>query len=231
MKIRQDGAGNAAGPVPFNRGVLKIDQMANPQPEPDEGLSQEERAYLQGQGEQPYRRRIERRRPAWLVAALVWASFGVYVPFWVGLHWAEMKRELQEERMYPVWHALAMLVPIYSFFRFHANFRVLNELLAQTRSGYRVRPLLAVATFVMVSLLVSVPVDDLVLTTLNLVVAVAAVSWVLYHGQTGMNAYWDTRPERTTTGAIKIWERLLIPFGAALWFLVILSLFVEGGQM
>lgn len=205
--------------------------MTDPETRPEEGLTAEERAQLQGHGRETYRRRVERRRPAWLVAALVWASFGVYVAFWVGLHWAEMKRELRDDRMYPVWHALAMLVPIYSFFRFHANFRVLNELLAQTRSGHRVRPLLAVATFVMVSILISVPVEDLTIMTLNLVVGIAAVSWVIYHGQAGMNAYWDAVPERQTTSAIKVWERLLIPFGAAMWLLVILSVIVDGGQM
>lgn len=205
--------------------------MTDPENLPGEGLTGEERAQLQGRGGGSYRRRIERRRPAWLVAALVWASFGVYVPFWVGLHWAEMKRELQDDRMYPVWHAIAMLVPIYSFFRFHANFRVLNELLSQTRSGHRVRPMLAVATFVMVSILISVPVEDMTVMTLNLVAGVAAVSWVISHGQAGMNAYWDARPERQTTSAIKVWERLLIPFGAAMWLLVILSVIVDGGQV
>lgn len=203
----------------------------DPQQEPETGLTPEERSYLKGESRQPYRRRVERRRPAWLVAALVWASFGVYVPFWVGLHWAEMKRELDDDRMYPVWHALSMVVPIYSFFRFHANFRVLNDLLAGTRSTHRVRPLLAVATFVMVNLLVGFPVDDIMIMTMNLIVGVAAVSWVLHHGQAGMNAYWDARPERETTDAIKAWERLLLPFGAAMWALVILSLLLEGGQM
>ena len=158
---------------------------------------------------------------------MVWATFGLYVFFWVGLHWAEMKRELKDERMYPVWHSLAMLVPIYSYFRFHANFRGLNELLATTRSEHRVRPLLAIGTFLLASLLVAVPIEDIVLMTMNLAVAVAALSWIIHHGQTGMNAYWEAAPNVRTNDDVKLWERLLIAFGAGMWALIVLGMIAE----
>ena len=173
--------------------------------------------------------RVERRRPPWVVAGLVWATFGLYVVIWVGLNWAELKRERRDERMHPVWHALAMLVPIYSYFRFHANFRVINELLSTTRSNVRVQPMVAVVTFLLASLLISIPVADLMVQFLNVVVALAAISWTIYHGQSGMNAYWNARPERQTTSAVHLWERLVLSFGAAFWFMTLVGLMVEMG--
>jgi hypothetical protein len=199
--------------------------MSSPDPLPQQGLSQSERDFLRGRV--PYEQRVERRRPGWLVAGLVWATLGLYVFFWVGLNWAEMKRERKDDRMYPIWHALAMLVPIYSYFRFHANFRVLNELLETTRSPHRVRPVVAVITFLLASLLISVPVDDLLLTFINVAAALGAISWVIHHGQSGMNAYWDARPERKTTSTVKLWERLLLGAGGGLWFLLLVGVVAE----
>ena len=40
---------------------------------------------------------------------------------------------IAEEQVFPVWHALSMLVPIYQFFRLHAHVRVYQELMAQRR--------------------------------------------------------------------------------------------------
>jgi hypothetical protein len=199
--------------------------MTIPPETQQEGLSQEEQDFLLGRTPRP-QRRTERRRPGWLVVGLVWATFGLYVILWVGLHWAEMKRHLRDDRMYPVWHALTMLVPIYSFFRFHANFRVLNELLATERTDHRVRPMVAVATFLLASLLLTVPVEDTALVTLNLMGAIAAISWIIHHGQTGMNEFWDSSPDVDTTDHVKLWERLVVSFGAALWSLMILGLFI-----
>jgi hypothetical protein len=191
----------------------------------EHGLTREEQEFLRG--EAPPERRIERRRPGWLVVGMVWATFGLYVIFWVGLNWAESKRQLRDDRMYPVWHALAMLVPIYSFFRFHANFRVMNELLDTTRAEHRVRPMLAIATFILASLLVAVPIEDRVLQTLNMMAAIGALSWIIHHGQTGMNAYWDATPHTKTVENVKLWERLLVAFGAFLWSLMIVGIFVD----
>lgn len=199
--------------------------MRDQEHEPGEGLSPDEQAYLEGREPSTSEtKRVERRRPGWLVVGMIWGTFGLYVIFWVGLHWGEMKRQLRDDQMYPLWHAVSMLVPIYSFFRFHANFRVLNQLLATTRSDHRVQPLIAIGTYLLTSVLVAIPIEDPVLMTLNLLGAVAALSWIIHHGQTGMNAYWDAHPEIATTSQVKLWERLLISAGAGMWSLVVLGM-------
>jgi hypothetical protein len=194
----------------------------------DDGLSPEEQDYLLGKA--PREDRVERRRPGWMVVGMVWATFGIYFIIWSGLHWAEMKRQLRDERMYPIWHALAMFVPIYMYFRFHANFRVLNELLATTRSSHRVRPLLVVATLLAANALLAIPIDDMTLMTLNVIAAIAVISWIIHHGQTGMNAYWDAMPSQKTTERVKLWERVVIAAGAAMWSLIILSVLFGLGE-
>jgi hypothetical protein len=202
--------------------------MSTP-PDPENRLTDEEMAYLRGEEPIPKAEpaRIERRRPGWLVAGLMWATFGFYLFFWVGLHWAEMKRELKDDRMYPVWHSLAMAVPIYCYFRLHANYRVLNELLRNTSSPVRVKPMQAIGTFLLASLLLAVPIDDLVLQSLNMAAVVGALSWVIYHGQTGMNAYWDARPSVQTTSEVKRWEKIVVFIGGFFWWLILTGIVLE----
>jgi hypothetical protein len=165
-----------------------------------------------------------RRRPGWVVVGLTWATFGIYAIIWAGVNWREIKRERRDPTMYPFWHAVALFVPIYGLFRFHANFRSINELLAATRSDERVRPLAALTTFVAGNLLAAFPASSQQIIALNLVVGMSMVSWTIYHGQSGMNAYWDTRRNRPLDRDATLLERLLIGFGAGLWFLLLYGL-------
>jgi hypothetical protein len=126
--------------------------------------------------------------------------------------------------MYPFWHAVSLFVPIYGLFRFHANYRMINELLATTRSTERVRPLAAAATLLGGNLLAAFPASSEQLLLLNVVVGMAMVSWVIYHGQSGMNAFWDAKRAPVSANGVRLGERLLIGFGAGLWFVLILSL-------
>lgn len=190
-----------------------------------EGLSGHERDYLLGRT--PVESRIERRRPGWMVVGMVWATFGIYILFWVGLNWAELKRQLQRDNMYPIPHGLSMLVPIYSYYQYYMNFRVMNELLESSKVTQRTQPGIVIATFLLASLLAAVPIQDLVLMTLNLTAAIGAISWTLHHGQSAMNEYWDATPGVQTTSEVKLWERLIIAAGAGLWSLIIFGMFAE----
>jgi hypothetical protein len=195
--------------------------MFDQQRENYQGLSEEEVEYLQGREPRPTR--IERRRPGWMVVGMFWATFGVYLLFWVGFNWAELKRQLNRDNMYPIWHALSIIVPIYSYYQYYRNFSVQNELMETTRSQERTRPFLVIATFLLASVLVAFPIDDFRLMTMNLAAAMAAISWTIYHGQSTMNAYYDSQPNVRTTNEVKLWERVLIAAGAGLWFLMLFT--------
>jgi hypothetical protein len=195
--------------------------MSNQERNNEHGLSEEEIAYLQGKEPRPTR--VERRRPGWMVVGMFWATFGLYLPFWVGFHWAELKRQLGRENMYPLWHALSIAVPIYSYYQYYRNFSVQNELMETSRSSEQTRPFLVISTFLAASLLVAFPIDDLRLTTLNVAAAMAAISWTMHHAQSTMNAYLDSTPHVRSTSEVKLWERLLIAAGAGLWSLLLIT--------
>lgn len=55
-------------------------------------------------------------------------SFGLYLFYWLYRTW-DQYREHTGANVYPVWHALAMLVPIYGWFRFYAHCKAYRDLM------------------------------------------------------------------------------------------------------
>lgn len=165
------------------------------------------------------------RRPLWLVAALTVATFGLYWYWWVGKSWAEMKREVRDPGMDPIGHALAMIVPIYGWFRLHAHFRIINEMLERVGSPRRVEPLLAVVWAILatavsraatrLSSLTSgaLTPDDVTLTVaLSLSGTLLIVGWVVY-GQQALNDYWDRQAGRPLRYRVGVWQWVLLVLG------------------
>ena len=62
------------------------------------------------------------------IFALSVVSFGLYLFYWVYRTW-DQYREHTGANVYPVWHALAMLVPIYGWFRFYAHCKAYRDLM------------------------------------------------------------------------------------------------------
>ena len=74
----------------------------------------------------PYGNRISAPR----IFALSVISFGLYLFYWVYRTW-EQYRQHTGANVYPVWHALAMLVPIYGWFRFYAHCEAYRDLMEE----------------------------------------------------------------------------------------------------
>ncbi len=64
------------------------------------------------------------------IFALSVISFGLYLFYWVYRTW-DQYREHTGANVYPVWHALAMLVPIYGWFRFYAHCKAYRDLMEE----------------------------------------------------------------------------------------------------
>jgi hypothetical protein len=64
----------------------------------------------------------------WLIGFLVLATSTLYAYWWLGRTWWQLKREDGDQGKRPVWHALAMLVPIYGYFRFYAHMKAVRDL-------------------------------------------------------------------------------------------------------
>ena len=64
------------------------------------------------------------------IFALSIVSFGLYLFYWLYRTW-EQYRQHTGANVYPVWHALAMLVPIYGWFRFYAHCKAYRDLMEE----------------------------------------------------------------------------------------------------
>ncbi len=152
------------------------------------------------------RGRVDRAGPRWLgmVVILSTVTLGLYFIVWFGLTWSEMKRELKDDSMSPVWHALSLLVPIYGWCQVHKHFQTINDLDPGTGT---VRPGLVVALLVaawVVHLVTDLPAQLLVM-------AGAAV-----YGQAALNSVWEKRaPAPMTTGPVTAAAHGTEPAGVA----------------
>ena len=86
------------------------------------------------------------------VIVLTLLSSGLYVFYWMYVTWRQY-RDHTGEIAYPVMHALALLVPVYQFFRLHAHIRVYQELMEQRGVPTTLNPLRAVLIYFGVVLL------------------------------------------------------------------------------
>jgi len=72
------------------------------------------------------------------IFALSVVSFGLYLFYWVYRTW-EQYRQHTGANVYPVWHALAMLVPIYGWFRFYAHCKAYRDLMEESGVAHDLR--------------------------------------------------------------------------------------------
>ena len=79
------------------------------------------------------------------IVALSVVSFGLYLFYWVYRTW-EQYRQHTGANVYPVWHALAMLVPVYGWFRFYAHCKAYRDLMEEREVAHNLRmaPILVV---------------------------------------------------------------------------------------
>ena len=66
-------------------------------------------------------------------------TFGFYLFYWFYLTWQQY-RDYTGREAYPVWHALTLLVPLYSLFRTHAHARTYRALMWEYELPSSIRP-------------------------------------------------------------------------------------------
>ena len=168
---------------------------------------------------------IERRkRPLWSVFLLTLGTFSLYFFVYLGVTWAELKRERRDPGMNPVGHVLAQLVPFYGYFRFHAHMRTVDELLEETGATERVDPLrstiayIIIGVFSLVAGLEQTP-DWLIFPSMALYGALA-----VWH-QRGLNAYYDRASGGTAVARVHWGEWTIIVLGMVLLLFAVLGTF------
>jgi hypothetical protein len=93
------------------------------------------------------------RRPmsTGLLGTLVGLTFGLYAFYWLFSTWKQLKQEQDDPAKHPFWHTLAMLVPIYGLFRFHAHMRAIRDLTRAAGASTNLSPGLALVLWVVLN--------------------------------------------------------------------------------
>lgn len=153
------------------------------------------------------------QRPLWLVVALTLLTLGLYQIVWLGITWAEMKRELRDDSMRPWGHALSLFVPIYGWTRVHAHYRTINELLEEVGRAPGLSPGLATAGWVIANVVgtasgnPAVPAEAFVGM---LFVSTALAVFVVVRGQAELNTYWHESRFTGVPSRVYWGERLVL---------------------
>ena len=179
----------------------------------------------------PYGNRISAPR----IFALSVISFGLYLFYWVYRTW-EQYRQHTGANVYPVWHALAMLVPIYGWFRFYAHCEAYRDLMEERGVMHdlrlaRIMVILIICTalwspiptvwlsFYLSESDISVMID-LILNVVSLVGMLVATA-VVCRIQANFNRYWaaidGTLANRARLGRGAM---VLAALGVILWFTI-----------
>jgi len=141
-----------------------------------------------------------RREPTWrvvqsplLVAALVFATFDLYAFWWLGRTWWQIKQEDGDKGKRPVWHALAMVVPIYGYLRFYAHMRAIVAIAASPEARAALNPGALTIAWIVVNVLAST--TSLVPSPLWVSILASALGAALIgYAQSGLNAAWLSLP-------------------------------------
>ena len=128
-------------------------------------------------------------------------SFGLYLAYWLYKTWQQY-RDHTGTVVYPVWHGLTIVVPVYQFFRLHTHIRVFKDLmdarkLPNTLDPAMVVVVVAIAGYGSAFLCFTLPesVDEIqfgiALLEVLYIVATVAVTWIVASVQKDINSYWS----------------------------------------
>ena len=151
-------------------------------------------------------------------------SAGLYLVYWFYLTWKQLATETNE-RHYPVWHALTLLVPLYSLYRMHEHARVIRELAAHKSITSTVAPGLAVVLLGLSAALdwSSFRVTDYATLIVLSIVTTLLTTTLIVTAQGGLNRYWErVWPDTLTDARVGVGEVVLVGVGLIIWILILI---------
>ena len=172
--------------------------------------------------------RVERYRisPNRIVVMSI-LSWSFYLFYWMYLTWKHY-RDHTREVAYPVWHAMAVGVPIYGYFRAHAHARSFKELMTDAGVETTINPGRVVFWVVVYSGLAFIENQSLfsseisqgaafVITMID-IISVVIVIGILQHLQRNLNQYWDSVAGSPVANArIGVGEVIIAVLGVIAW--------------
>jgi hypothetical protein len=150
------------------------------------------------------------------------ATFNLYALWWLGRTWWQLKQEDKDAGKRPIWHVLAMLVPIYGYFRFHAHMRTIRSLARTPAAQEIVSPLAMTTAWIVINLLGAValrPDEPAWLVLLSSVLCGALFGYA----QHGLNAAWLSLPGPKVSARIRLVHWIVLILGT-FWYGIYLLL-------
>lgn len=161
-------------------------------------------------------------------------SNGLYLFYWFYLTWKQYRDHTREE-VYPVWHTLTLLVPIYGLFRTHAHTRVFKELMTRRDLITTISPGWAVAAVLASSALSwstfrlsfgeIAQATSITITVLEML-SISIIAWLLWHVQGNLNSYWHhVSSGRLLDARLGVAEVIFALIGVLGWIDTLVTLF------
>lgn len=165
-------------------------------------------------------------------------TFGFYLFYWFYLTWQQY-RDYTGKEAYPVWHALTLLVPIYSLFRTHAHASAYRDLMRDAGIPGSIKAWLAVVLALIPEILslgaliasfrpealMQDSAADIALIDAGTTILVIAL---LVHLQSNINWYWYNRTNGQVRSArIGVGEVIFAILGILTWAGTLANIFSE----
>ena len=173
-------------------------------------------------------------------------SYGLYLFYWFYLTWKQYRDHTRTE-VFPVWHALTLLVPIYALFRTYAHMRSFNELIRNAGLSTTISAGGAVVLVLISSVLDGISLEfgggftsfeeitreTAILIAVLDIISISIVVGLLRHAQSNLNKYWEnlefSQPNvRLADARIGIGEVIFGLIGILIWVNTLGNLFSAG---
>jgi hypothetical protein len=155
------------------------------------------------------------------VAALGVASFSLYSMYWLYATWKEIKQERADPDMRPFWHMMALLVPIYGLFRFHAHIRTIKEEAESHSGATSLMPGVCVVLWIVTGLAVLPGLTGQVIPWWVNLLATAVTTVPVVWGQAALNGAWRLAPGGGVPHPFRVWHLAALALGLLFWASVI----------
>jgi hypothetical protein len=151
-------------------------------------------------------------------------SAGLYLLYWFYLTWKQLAAETND-RHYPIWHALCLIVPVYGLFRMHAHTRVIRENAERQGITLTMAPGLAVVLLVVSSVLdwTSAEVTGYGTVIFLTILSTVLTTTLVVMAQDGLNRYWGkVWPDGLKDARVGAGEVVLVVLGLIIWIMILI---------
>lgn len=167
---------------------------------------------------------------------LTFSSYGAYLFYWFYFTWKQYWDHTGNEA-YPVWHALALGVPIYNLFRIYAHAKACRYLAATAYLPDTVIPILPVLLFLFSGAALNAgdfllgdsetaSLGQALASLLLRLTAMTSAAFMLSHLQRPLNRYWQRteQPRQPLRKSLRAGEAIFLIVGLLFWLATILAI-------